>query len=42
MEAGGRVTDYDGNSYFMEGDSIVATNAIVYQDLLNGIIQARS
>ena len=42
MEAGGRVTDYDGDSYFMEGDSIVATNALVHQDLLNGIIQARS
>ena len=42
MEAGGRVTNYDGDSYFMEGDSIVATNTLVHQDLLNGIMQARS
>ena len=33
-EAGGRVTNYDGDDYFMEGDSVVATNGIVHQDCL--------
>jgi myo-inositol-1(or 4)-monophosphatase len=28
-EAGGRVTNYDGEDYFMEGDSVVATNGVV-------------
>ncbi len=37
MEAGGCVTNYGGDAYFMEGDSIVATNGIVHQDLLDGI-----
>ena len=36
-EAGGRVTNYDGEDYFMEGDSVVATNAIVHQDILEAI-----
>ena len=36
-EAGGRVTNYDGDDYFMEGDSVVATNGIVHQDLLQAI-----
>ena len=36
-EAGGRVTNYDGNSYFMEGDSVVATNGLVHQDLLDAL-----
>ena len=36
-EAGGRVTNYDGEDYFMEGDSVVATNAIVHQDILKAI-----
>ena len=39
MEAGGRVTNYAGDSAFMQGDSIVATNGIVHQDLLSGIQQ---
>ncbi len=33
LEAGGRVTNYEGNDYFMEGDSVVATNGIIHQDL---------
>ena len=37
MEAGGRVTNYAGDAYFMQGDSIVATNGIVHQDLLDGV-----
>ena len=36
-EAGGCVTNYDGDSYFMEGDSVIATNGIVHQDLLQPI-----
>ena len=37
QEAGGRVTNYAGEDYFMEGDSVVATNGIVHQNLLNAI-----
>ena len=36
-EAGGRVTNYDGDEYFVEGDSVVATNGVVHADLLQGI-----
>ena len=36
-EAGGRVTNYAGEDYFMEGDSVVATNGIVHNDLLRAI-----
>ena len=39
-EAGGRVTNYAGDDYFMEGDSIVATNGVVHQDLLEAVRQA--
>ena len=34
MEAKGSVTNYAGDSYFMEGDSVVASNGVVHQDLL--------
>ena len=37
QEAGGRVTNYAGEDYFMEGDSVVATNGIVHQNLLTAI-----
>lgn len=37
MEAGGRVTNYAGEDYFMEGDSVVATNGIVHQNLLEAV-----
>ncbi len=37
QEAGGRVTNYAGEAYFMQGDSVVATNGTVHQDLLEGI-----
>ena len=40
-EAGGRVTNYAGDDYFMEGDSVVATNGVVHEDLLEGIRQAQ-
>lgn len=36
-EAGGRVTNYDGDEYFVEGDSVVATNGVVHADILQGI-----
>ena len=36
-EAGGRVTNYDGDDYFMQGDSVVATNGVIHDDLLAGI-----
>ena len=37
MEAGGRVTNYAGDAFFMEGDSVIATNGVIHQDLLNTI-----
>ena len=37
MEAGGRVTNYAGDAFFMEGDSVIATNGVIHQDLLNVI-----
>ncbi len=37
QEAGGCVTNYAGEAYFMEGDSVIATNAIVHQDLLDAV-----
>lgn len=36
-EAGGRVTNYAGEDYFMEGDSVVATNGVVHQELLRAV-----
>ena len=36
-EAGGEVSDYDGSPHFTHGDSIVATNGIIHQELLEGI-----
>ena len=36
-EAGGRVTNYDGEDYFMEGDSVVATNGVVHQALQDAV-----
>ncbi len=40
MEAGGRVTDYDGSDDFTEGDSVVATNGKVYETLLEAVRNA--
>ena len=34
QEAGGRVTNYAGDDFFMQGDSVVATNGVVHADLL--------
>lgn len=36
-EAGGLVTDYDGSPHFTRGDSVVATNGLIQQDLLQAI-----
>ena len=41
-EAGGRVTNYDGEDYFMEGDSVVATNGVVHQALLDAVREAQA
>ena len=38
MEAGGTVTDYSGSAEFTQGNSVVATNGIIQQDLLNAIL----
>ena len=37
MEAGGQVADYNGDGRFIYGDSVVATNGIVHQSLLDVI-----
>ena len=37
MEAGGCVTDYSGSADFTRGNSVVATNGIIQQDILNAI-----
>ena len=36
-EAGGRVTNYAGEDCFMQGDSVVATNGVIHEDLLAGV-----
>ena len=37
MEAGGKVTDYSGSDDFTQGNSVVATNGVIQQDLLTVI-----
>ena len=37
MEAGGRVTNYVGDDFFMLGDSVIAANPLVHQPLLDCI-----
>jgi myo-inositol-1(or 4)-monophosphatase len=37
MEAGGKVTNYEGSDDFTQGNSVVATNGIIQQDLLDAI-----
>lgn len=39
MEAGGTVTDYSGSSDFTQGNSVIATNGIIQNDLLEVICQ---
>ena len=39
-EAGGQLSDYSGTSRFFHGDSIVATNGLFHQQLLEAIGQA--
>ena len=41
MEAGGTVTDYSGSSDFTQGNSIVATNGIIQQDLLRAVANSK-
>ena len=36
-EAGGRVTDYDGQDDFTQGDSVVATNGVIHQEMLEAV-----
>ncbi len=37
QEAGGRVTNYAGDDFFMQGDSVIATNGVIHQNLLEGV-----
>ena len=41
MEAGGRVTDYAGSEDFTEGNSVVATNGIIQQDILTAVTNSK-
>ena len=41
QEAGGTVTDYDGSDDFTRGNSVVATNGLVQQDILQAIAAIR-
>ena len=41
QEAGGRVSNYEGEDYFMQGDSVVATNGVVHDELLAAVRQAQ-
>ena len=41
MEAGGQVTDYSGSDDFTQGNSVVATNGIIQQDLLEAILKVK-
>lgn len=37
QEAGGRVTDYNGMADFTQGNSVVATNGVIHQDMLDAV-----
>ena len=37
QEAGGCVTDYDGQADFTQGNSVVATNGVIHQDMLDAV-----
>ena len=39
-EAGGKVTNYAGDSYMMEGDSVVATNGVTHEAILEAVQKA--
>ena len=41
QEAGGIVTDYQGSSDFTRGDSVVATNGLIHNVLLDAVQQAQ-
>ena len=36
-EAGGKVTNFEGNEYMMEGDSVVATNGLTHEALVEAV-----
>jgi len=39
QEAGGCVTGFAGNTDFMQGNSVVASNGIVHQDMLDAVVE---
>ena len=41
-EAGGKVTNYAGDDYIMEGDSVVATNGITHEAILEAVQKANN
>ena len=41
MEAGGKVTDYSGSDDFTQGNSVVATNGVIQQDILEAILKVK-
>lgn len=40
-EAGGMVTDYAGSEDYTQGNSVVATNGVIHQDLLKAVINSQ-
>ena len=42
MEAGGTVTGFEGTDDFTQGNSVVATNGLIQQDILNAIQSIKS
>ena len=42
MEAGGTVTSFEGTDDFTQGNSVVATNGLIQQDILNAIQSIKS
>jgi myo-inositol-1(or 4)-monophosphatase len=41
LEAGGQVTDYSGSADFTQGNSVVATNGVIQQDILETILKVK-
>ena len=42
IEAGGRVTDYSGNPFFLDSREILATNGLIHQEMIDVLSKDRS
>ena len=41
IEAGGRVTDYSGNPFFLDSREILATNGLIHQEMIDVLSKDR-